>query len=145
MLNEDFILGEWVPALLSGDYKQGRGTLEWNNEFCCLGVACNLLEQKGTLVRYERQIEGRENNLIIYRSAKNPDGDFDSSFLPRVAAQYIGIGVSGELRIEGHPYSLSELNDEGKTFGQIAQIIKEATENRTFTDVKEFERLSLDT
>lgn len=145
MLNEEFILGEWVPALLSGDYKQGQGTLEWNNEYCCLGVACSLLEKKGILIRDEIEVEVEGQKPIIYRSAKSPDGDFDSSFLPRVAAHYIGIGISGELTIEGQSYSLSELNDEGKTFGQIAQIIKEATENRTFTSIQEFERFPLDT
>lgn len=30
---------QWLQALESGDYEQGRVRLEKNNRFCCLGVA----------------------------------------------------------------------------------------------------------
>lgn len=34
---------EWIAALRSGDYRQGRGQLRSeDNSFCCLGVLCNL-------------------------------------------------------------------------------------------------------
>ena len=33
---------EWLVALESGEYKQGRGRLRDDNGFCCLGVACDL-------------------------------------------------------------------------------------------------------
>ena len=37
------IKDKWVDALRSGDYVQGRGQLRNpKNEFCCLGVLCNL-------------------------------------------------------------------------------------------------------
>lgn len=29
---------EWVKALRSGEYKQGRGRLKCGDEYCCLGV-----------------------------------------------------------------------------------------------------------
>jgi hypothetical protein len=36
----------WTAALRSGDYKQGRSQLRnVRNEFCCLGVLCNLHAQ----------------------------------------------------------------------------------------------------
>lgn len=35
---------KWVSALKSGKYKQGSGYLRnVNDEFCCLGVACDLV------------------------------------------------------------------------------------------------------
>lgn len=35
----------WIEALRSGRYKQGRFSLRnRNDEFCCLGVACDLLD-----------------------------------------------------------------------------------------------------
>lgn len=35
---------EWITALRSGDYKQGKGGLKsTTNSFCCLGVLCDLL------------------------------------------------------------------------------------------------------
>ncbi len=33
----------WVEALRSGEYEQGRFALRRANEFCCLGVACDVL------------------------------------------------------------------------------------------------------
>jgi hypothetical protein len=37
----------WLEALRSGQYKQGGGALRphGGNEFCCLGVLCNLHAQ----------------------------------------------------------------------------------------------------
>jgi len=34
---------KWLDALNSGEYKQTKGTLQNNNGFCCLGVACKVL------------------------------------------------------------------------------------------------------
>ena len=33
----------WIEILRSGTYKQGTGTLQKGDQFCCLGVACDLL------------------------------------------------------------------------------------------------------
>lgn len=59
------IIKEWVAALRSGEYEQGEGALKLHQEFdpsksefgdwvplakpqfCCLGVLCDLAEQKG--------------------------------------------------------------------------------------------------
>lgn len=35
-------LTEWVAALRSGKYKQGKFNLCKNDEYCCLGVACEI-------------------------------------------------------------------------------------------------------
>ncbi len=41
-MNKD-IKQKWITALLSDDYTQGRNCLRNNNdEFCCLGVLCDL-------------------------------------------------------------------------------------------------------
>lgn len=38
---------KWIAALRSGEYGQGKGTLNSApNEFCCLGVACKLYDKK---------------------------------------------------------------------------------------------------
>lgn len=34
----------WLEALRSGKYKQGTGFLHWKGEYCCLGVACKVLD-----------------------------------------------------------------------------------------------------
>lgn len=39
---------EWIIALLSDEYKQGQGRLrDKNDEFCCLGVYCDLRVKRG--------------------------------------------------------------------------------------------------
>ena len=37
----------WVAALRSGKYQQGRGALRKGDTFCCLGVACDLIDPHG--------------------------------------------------------------------------------------------------
>jgi hypothetical protein len=36
-------LKTWISALRSGNYEQGKGNLQTNKGFCCLGVACKVL------------------------------------------------------------------------------------------------------
>jgi hypothetical protein len=33
---------KWIAALRSGKYKQGHGALKKNNNYCCLGVLCDI-------------------------------------------------------------------------------------------------------
>ena len=34
---------KWLKALREGNYKQGVGFLNYQNTFCCLGVACDVI------------------------------------------------------------------------------------------------------
>lgn len=34
---------KWIKALRSGDYKQGRGHLKTKDGYCCIGVACEIM------------------------------------------------------------------------------------------------------
>ena len=45
-MNEE-IKALWLTALRSGDYKQGKGALNKNGKFCCLGVLCDLAVKAG--------------------------------------------------------------------------------------------------
>ena len=38
------IKAQWVAALRSGKYEQGREQLRCNDKFCCLGVLCDLVK-----------------------------------------------------------------------------------------------------
>jgi hypothetical protein len=37
------VMLDWITALRSGRYQQGKGYLRSNNEYCCLGVLCEVL------------------------------------------------------------------------------------------------------
>lgn len=39
------IKAKWIEALRSGSYKQGSTRLNKGDEFCCLGVLCEVLNQ----------------------------------------------------------------------------------------------------
>ncbi|MCA2570675.1 hypothetical protein [Microcystis sp. M42BS1] len=106
----------WVEALRSGKYKQGKNVLrDVDNNFCCLGVLCNLHAQ----VHPESAKEETNPNHYM--------GKF--SFLPKEVALWaeftdeeweetlIGVDVGTP---EG---SLSLLNDAGYNFKRIAKVI----------------------
>lgn len=46
MLNPEF-KAKWLEALRSGKYKQGLNLLRKGDEFCCMGVACDLIDPSG--------------------------------------------------------------------------------------------------
>lgn len=110
------IASRWTAALRSGEYKQGYGTLSRDNEFCCLGVLCDLAVKEGVteLTNWET-IDG----ALVY--------DQETAVLPFSVRKWAEIdqaqGVfSGAEQINGA--ALSELNDSGKfSFNKIADLI----------------------
>ena len=94
----------WVAELRSGDYKQGQFQLrDEDNEFCCLGVLCNV---------------HAKNNPEFAKTQKNPERYDNASGLPspRVLA-WAGLPISTAEK-------MAMMNDnEGKTFSEIADWI----------------------
>lgn len=115
---------KWVAALRSGDYEQGRGSLhttrvDGTNEFCCLGVACDLYQQEvGDLLVTESSPPG----TVWYGST---DG-----FLPIKVQEWLGLttrkgSFGSRLHPDGAwPDALSCRNDSGESFEQIADLIE---------------------
>ena len=44
------MIDKWIEALRSGKYKQGKGYLKKGDYYCCLGVFCEVIGLKGTVV-----------------------------------------------------------------------------------------------
>ena len=103
----------WVKALRSGKYGQAQGRLaEAGNSFCCLGVLCSLAPQEvGEFI----------GDLFIYTNSEgNEAGEREK--LPRPVREWSGVkGSYGERFTK---FSLADLNDYGKTFAEIADIIE---------------------
>lgn len=97
---------KWLEALRSGRYKQGNSYLKnYKNEFCCLGVLCDLVDPSGW------EMEENENPLFFL---------FDNS------ASYLSndfISKIGKFSIE-MMYELAKMNDTGKSFKKIADYIE---------------------
>jgi hypothetical protein len=93
----------WVEALRSGDYKQGTEQLrDKNNNFCCLGVLCNLHAQD------HPEIAAVQKNQITYLGTY--------AFPRRTVYQWAGLKEGVGLR-------LASMNDDGRTFKQLARYI----------------------
>ena len=93
---------EWVKALRSGEYEQGRLALQVNDAYCCMGVLCKVGEKIGFAP-------------AIY-SRNRPD-TLQGSYL---TAQPVG----KELPI-GADDILSRMNDsDRKSFPEIADWIE---------------------
>ena len=97
----DFIVDKWLPALRSGEYKQLQGALRKGDEFCCLGVACDLIDRD------------KWDGYAILQSW----GDVLPTNVPRDVFPLHCFPM--QLSV------LSELNDEGYSFDKIADFIEE--------------------
>lgn len=93
---------EWIEALRSGKYKQGVKYLRYNEEFCCLGVLCDLVAPTAWQKHdcwdfyYNDGIEG---------------------YLPPSVIDKVGLFSNQENK-------LAVMNDNGKTFEEIADYIE---------------------
>lgn len=105
----------WIEALRSGKYRQGIGNLNYKNQFCCLGVLCEVAIANGLNV----EVELPENtSMMKYDGAK--------TILPSTVQQWAGMRTDGGRRdLENKIPSLWELNDNlGYTFNAIANVIE---------------------
>jgi hypothetical protein len=128
---------KWVAALLSGEYKQGKGWLRSRNEeFCCLGVLCDLASKEGvgdwTLTKGATGIStyryvaddnpnGAELPLPVQEWAglDEPDPSVPVSFAAAIAS-YVLDNEHTETET-----TLATVNDQEATFVQIAKLIEE--------------------
>ena len=99
----------WIDALRSGEYKQGKGALQNGDRFCCLGVACAVLGIPKTISDY---------GAINYGNS----GERSSVELPDSAAALLGMHHRTGANYESS--SLSDRNDDGDTFAEIAYFIE---------------------
>ena len=113
VMNQE-IKEKWLAALRSGKYKQGKYRLRTiDDEYCCLGVLCEVVGLEAQLDRFNRyKYEG------------------ESAFLPLSVKLVSEISGSGSLHnpiyFNGtNRDCLMTLNDSGMTFEQIADVIEE--------------------
>lgn len=98
---------KWLSALRANTYKQARRKLYDPIEkgFCCLGVACSIVSiPKSFLLK---------NNTALLSS-----GQFDRKVL-------LPAGLKGDRDLNR---ALAQMNDNGKSFSEIADWIEENVE-----------------
>lgn len=117
------IKADWVRALRSGEYSQANGALQKNGGFCCLGVLCDLAVKAGVPVRVSTIECGCSDADCC------PGVAYDSadSYPPIQVQNWAGMSTMDPVvkDSEGEIRTLSALNDEGRTFEEIAQFIED--------------------
>lgn len=114
------IRANWIKRLRSGKYKQGRMRLKGadsetgETRYCCLGVLCEFLEEKGMLRSY------KSGGSYVFT-----DGYEEStSYLTEKAKTAAGLISCGGVGIKGG--SLTSLNDQQCCcFSEIADALEE--------------------
>lgn len=121
------VADEWVTALRSGEFQQGKGALCADGKFCCLGVLSELASRSGVEIRktacYGSSVEEQAGGFV---SADAVAYDGHAHFPPPSVVEWAGLH-SDNPSASWRP-SLAEYNDEGVDFEGIADIIEERWE-----------------
>ena len=98
----------WVEELRSGHWEQGKLFLEHTNTYCVMGILANIAATYG--------ICSHSGNGIARFDGK-------SFIVPKSVIEWAEMKT--ELgQIPGLKYSLAEMNDNGKSFKYLADIIE---------------------
>ena len=103
---------KWVSALRSGEYQQTQRRLHDENGFCCLGVLCDLYIKENQL---EWEPSSYCNNAYMFQDM--------ATVLPLSVMEWVGVEEVNPY-VNGGPFTLAELNDNGTTFNEIANLIE---------------------
>ena len=120
-MNANMLL--WVEELRSGRYRQGTGRLrDTDNKFCCLGVACDLFFRTTGKGRWVPQLETSSFTFMV-------DDNGSDVALPKGVRDWLGLAsASGGMKQRIHNgvtrQSLTNINDDGVSFDEIANIIE---------------------
>jgi len=119
-MNPD-IKNRWTTKLRSGEYKQGRNNLRVydvaNEEerFCCLGVLCEIAVEDGIIPP--------ANTTSVVRRYGVDEAYGSIGILPTVVKEWAELDYPNGGYGIGDVHALSNDNDTGKSFDQIADII----------------------
>lgn len=115
---------EWLAALRSGKYQQGKRVLKTaDDKFCCLGVLCDL-SGVGKWSDEAHAFPSEEHGFVY----QTPNGDDDGAVLPFYVEEWAGLNdvnptiASMEFSLLGE--TLAALNDRGASFTEIADLIE---------------------
>lgn len=97
---------EWVKALRSNKYKQGKKFLTSNDKYCSLGVLCKIAENNYIVESC------KSFNVTKYGTSLNED------FPPFEVITWAKLKIGKKLK------RLIQLNDNGVSFKRISNIIE---------------------
>ena len=104
---------KWLEALRSDEFDQGTGMLKsYDGKYCCLGVLCELFRRQHSV---QKNIDWH-GGLFLQRVA----------VLPTEVIKWAGLEHNNyNPRVGEEQKTLSDYNDTGYSFEQIANLIEE--------------------
>lgn len=112
---------KWIDALRSGEYAQGRRYLcDFQNRYCCLGVACRVFDVPEVRRDEDRVYFGKSFN---YGAA--PEEVVESLSLRTHLGDLATVYEIGRIKEMAR---LSQANDSGATFSEIADFCEQHPE-----------------
>lgn len=118
---------KWVEALESGKFKQSESFLRTTSGYCCLGVACAVFEDKAELV-----LETETGTGVHVWSYDGKD-----TLAPKYvidALDLYGSGGEPDKSVSESLEDLTQLNDMGRPFKEIAEVIRLNPESYFFSE-----------
>lgn len=119
------VKAKWVAALRSGNYDQAMGSLKIEVSdtqlYCCLGVLCELAVEAGVIPPGERH-EDQPNKHSYYFLGED-------EFLPSEVMTWANLDSNNGIYCPSddvwlNDQALTDLNDNGKSFNELADIIE---------------------
>jgi hypothetical protein len=106
----------WIEALRSGKYEQSTRVLRQGDYFCCLGVLCDLHAKETNSAGWE--LDHFPANSRAYLDVR--------CTLPYTVQEWAGLTSEDPeiIREDYEDTTLSSLNDKGKDFSYIADVIE---------------------
>jgi len=120
------IADKLVTALRSGEYDQTSGRLRNGDNFCCLGVLCDIAVKEGVIEPWQRVKIHGEGRLGFVVDIEGESYE-ETSVLPNVVKEWAGMRSANGTYNRGElddTRALSSDNDNGHSFAKIADTIE---------------------
>lgn len=102
---------KWIEALRSGRYAQGKNYLRVKDTYCCLGVLCDITGTEW------KPMDGSDcYGSKGWTGIPNPYECYPKEIIP---------AMQQDVKDESLQWLLSRMNDDGKSFNEIADWIEE--------------------
>lgn len=122
------IKAQWLAALRSGEYRQGKHVLHNvdENTYCCLGVLCDLAVKAAATVADETVYNGTITGEATKFGQPDENACADGvTVLPYAVMEWAGISSENPWTSEAGESELAQLNDDyDYKFPQLADVIE---------------------
>lgn len=117
------IADKWVEALRSGKYQQGQLALRpEETQFCCLGVLCDIIAPNDWMMPPMTNKAYTNKQYVFLKG----NGEHEGQVLPPTVKLAAGMNSDNGMYhpAEGSAVALSEMNDSGSSFAELANFIE---------------------